>query len=176
MTSRRAFGRLAREVAGGIGCRRSRALATLAACAVLLVSCASLEPPKVTLKSVRIDGLSLDGIELVLNMDVSNPNGFGARVGRLKYSVDVDGTEMATGHMADEVFVPAGESAEVAVPFTVTWEGIGKGVDRYLDGAEHRWKLSGSVRVSNGALSNTFRFSEDGEFQSPDSRDVEMDF
>ncbi len=156
--------------------RGSGVFAALLACAILLTSCASVDPPKVMIKNVEIDGLSFDGVELVLNVEVRNPNGFGANVGRLEYEVEIDGAEMANGRMAEEVFVPAGGSAEVAVPFTVTWEGIGKGVDRYLDGAEHNWKLSGSVRVSNGALAKTFDFSEEGRFQSPDADEVEMDF
>lgn len=155
---------------------RLAALMVLAGCAAVLASCASVMPPKVTLNSVEIDGLSLDGVELLLNVDVSNPNGFGANVGRLEYKVDVDGTEMANGRMPQEVFVPAGGSAQIAIPFTVTWEGIGKGVEQYLDGSDHRWNLSGSARVSNGALSKTFRFSEDGQFQSPDAAEMEMDF
>jgi LEA14-like dessication related protein len=142
----------------------------------LLSSCASVEPPKVTLNAVEIEGVSVEGVELTLHADVSNPNGFGANVGRLEYAIAVDGTEVAKGRMADEVFVPAGGSADVDVPFTLTWKGMGEGVDRYLDGGEHGWKISGSVRVSNGALSKTFPFSESGRFQSPDASNVEIDF
>lgn len=157
----------------------SRVIATalaLLCCAALLTSCASVDPPRVMLNSVEIEGVSLEGVELTLHTDVENPNSFGADIGRLDYRIEIDGTQIANGRMSDEVHVPAAGSAEVAIPFTITWEGIGEGVRQYLDGSNHHWKLSGSVRVSNGALSKTFPFSEAGEFQSPDARDVEIDF
>ena len=69
-----------------------------------------------------------------------------------------------------------GETVEVDIPFTVTWAGIGEGLNEYFDGREHVWKLAGSVRIDKGALSKTFDFSESGEFQGPDASRVEMDF
>jgi LEA14-like dessication related protein len=151
-------------------------LLTLLALTILTASCATLEAPKVVLHSVDIDGISTDGIELTLLVDVTNPNAFGADVGRLQYSVKVDGEELATGERTKEVHVPAGDTVEVGIPFTVTWEGIGQGINEYLDGGEHVWKLEGSVRVSKGGLSKRFDFSESGEFQGPDANRVEMDF
>ncbi|MFH1501763.1 MAG: LEA type 2 family protein [Candidatus Eisenbacteria bacterium] len=143
---------------------------------VLTTSCATVAPPKVVLNSVDIDGISTDGIELRLFVDVTNPNGFGADIGRLAYRVEVDDTEIANGVRTSEIHIPSGETVEVEVPFTVTWMGLGKGIEEYLDGREHLWKLSGSVQVSKGALSKTFDFSESGEFQGPDAKRVEMDF
>lgn len=150
-------------------------LAALALTA-LGTSCAKVEAPKVVLNSVDIDGISVDGVELTLLVDVSNPNGFDADIGRLEYRVEVDDTEIAKGVRTEEVRAPAGETVEVSIPFTVTWTGIGKGMKEYLDGREHSWKLIGKVKVSSGALSKTFAFSESGEFQGPDAERVEMDF
>ncbi len=156
---------------------RERALTlTTIALAVLVTSCATVEAPKVVLNSIDIDGISTDGVELTLLVDVTNTNDFGADIGRLEYRVDVDDTEIATGVRTADVHVPAGETVEVSIPFTVTWTGIGKGIGEYLDGREHSWKLTGKVKVSSGVLSKTFDFSESGEFQGPEAKGVEIDF
>ena len=58
---------------------------------VLSTSCSNIEPPKVMLTGVEIEGLSVDGLEITLLADVRNPNDFGATIGKLDYRVFVDG-------------------------------------------------------------------------------------
>jgi LEA14-like dessication related protein len=141
----------------------------------LSAACASIEPPKVVLTGFEVDGLSVEGLELRLLADVRNPNDFGATIGELDYRVFVDGTRLAEGSLSDDVDVAAGESVEVGIPFTLTWEGVGEAVEKALDGREHDWKLRGSATLRKGVLSKTFRFDESGSFKSPERQDVEID-
>jgi len=151
-----------------------QAVAT-ATLAVLLVSCSSIEPPKVMLTGVEVDGLSVEGLELTLLAEVRNPNDFGATIGTLDYEAFVDGTRLAKGLLSRDVEVEAGESVEIGIPFTLTWEGVGEAIEKALDGREHDWKLKGSATLRKGVLSKTFRFDESGSFRSPDKEDVEID-
>lgn len=139
------------------------------------ISCSSIQPPKVTLTGVEVEGLSVEGLELTLLADVGNPNDFGATIGALDYRVFVDGTRLAQGVLSDDVEVDAGETVEVAIPFTLTWEGVGEAVEKALDGREHDWKLKGSATIRKGILAKTFRFDEGGSFRSPDKDDVDID-
>jgi len=148
---------------------------TMAGLLALLVSCSSIQPPKVMLTGLEIEGLSVDGLELVLLADVRNPNDFGATIGSLDYKVFVDGTRLAEGLLSDDVEVDAGESVEVGIPFTLTWEGVGEAIEKALDGRDHDWKLRGSATLRKGVLSKTFRFDESGSFKSPNKEDVEID-
>jgi LEA14-like dessication related protein len=143
---------------------------------VLTTSCADIEPPKVILTGLEIEGMSVDGLELVLLTDVRNPNDFGATIDKLSYKVSVDGTRLAEGLLSDDVDVGAGEVVEVGIPFTLTWEGVGDAVEKALDGKEHDWKLKGSATLKKGIVAKTFRFDEGGSFQSPEAEDVEIDF
>lgn len=127
------------------------------------------------LTGIEVEGLSVDGLELTLLADVRNPNDFGATIGGLDYRVFVDGTRLAEGLLLDDVKVGAGESVEVGIPFTLTWEGVGEAVEKALDGREHNWKLKGSATLRKGVLAKTFRFDESGSFRSPDKEDVEID-
>ena len=147
----------------------------LGACLTLMASCSRIEPPRVTLTGVDFEGISTEGIEFTLLADVTNANDFGAAVGRVEYRVLVDGTEIADGVRTEEVEIQPGGTVEVGIPFTLTWEGVKKGLKEFLDGEEHEWKLAGSASVHKGALSRTFRFSEVGRFRGPSERDVNID-
>ena len=149
--------------------------AALAGCVALVASCSRIEPPSVTLTGVDFEGMSTEGIEFTLLADVTNVNEFGAAVGRVEYRVLIDGAEIADGVRTEEVEIPAGDTVEVGIPFTLTWEGVKKGFKEFLDGEEHEWKLAGSASVHKGALSRTFRFSEVGRFRGPSEKDVDVD-
>jgi len=148
----------------------------LLALAMLAASCSKIEAPHVVLNGVDLEGISTDGIEFTLKAEVTNPNGFSANIGKLEYSVRVDGTEVASGMRTKRVPVEAGETVEVGIPFAVTWEALGKGIDQYFDGGDHRWKLTGSAVLSKGAMSRTFTFSESGRFEGPDAGEIDLDF
>jgi LEA14-like dessication related protein len=150
-------------------------LSAVVLCSIALASCASIEPPKVMLTGVEVEGLSVEGLELTLLADVRNPNDFGATIGGLDYKVFVDGTRLAEGLLSSDVEVEAGESVEVGIPFTLTWEGVGEAIEKALDGREHDWKLKGSATLRKGVLARTFRFDESGSFTSPNKEDVEID-
>lgn len=155
--------------------RRLMVAAALAACVVLGTSCSSIESPTVTLTGVDFDGISAEGIEFTLLADVTNVNDFGASLGRVEYRILVDGSEIAEGVRTENVEIGAAGTAEVGIPFTLTWEGVKKGLKEFLDGEEHEWKLGGSATVSKGALSKTFKFSEVGHFRGPSEKDVDID-
>lgn len=158
------------------GLRFRTAAVLLVVGSIALASCGSFQEPVVTLTGADFHGLSTEGLEFSLIVDVENPNGFGADISGLTYKVLIDGTEVAAGVQDNPVGVAAEETVEVAIPFTLVWSGVNKGLTKLLDGEEHDWKLKGSVRLNKGPVSKTFKFSEDGNFESPNIEDVELDF
>jgi LEA14-like dessication related protein len=131
--------------------------------------------PVVTMTGVDFKGISTEGLSFKLLMDVENPNGFGTDISELRYRVLLDNAEVATGLQEDTVVVPAEGVVEVGIPFVIVWSGIDKGLKKLLDGEEHEWRLKGSVRLSRGAISRVFKFSENGTFDSPKANDIEID-
>jgi len=155
--------------------RAAGTFALLLVCLLAVTSCSEIEEPVVTMTGVDVHGLSTKGLALNLIMDVENPNSFGADIGELEYQVLLDNAEVATGSREDDVAVPAGSTVTVKIPFTVAWSGMDKSLKKLLDGDEHEWRLKGSVKVSKGALSRTFKFSESGKFDAPRASDIEID-
>jgi LEA14-like dessication related protein len=156
--------------------RSAGAFASLLVCLVAFTSCSEIQEPVVTLTGVDVHGLSTEGLALNLIVDVDNPNSFGADIGELKYRVLLDDTEVATGLQEEDVPVPADSRVEVKIPFTIAWSGMDEGLRKLLDGEEHEWRIKGSVKLSKGALSRTFRFSESGRFDAPKGSDIEIEF
>ena len=155
--------------------RVAGALVPLLICLLAVTSCSEIEQPVVTMTGVDVHGLSTEGVALNLIVDVENPNSFGADIGELKYRVLLDNTEVATGLQENKVAVPADSTVEVKIPFTIVWSGMDRGLSKLLDGEEHEWRLKGSVKLSKGALSRTFNFSEGGRFDAPKGSDIEID-
>jgi LEA14-like dessication related protein len=144
-------------------------------CLLAVSSCSQIREPAVTMTGVDFRGISTEGLAFNLLLDVENPNAFGADISELEYRVLLDNAEVATGLQADTIAVPAESVVEVGIPFTIVWGGIDKGLKKLLDGEEHEWRLKGSVRLSNGAMSRVFRFSENGTFDAPKANDIEID-
>jgi LEA14-like dessication related protein len=144
-------------------------------CLPALTSCSKVEEPVVTMTGVDLRGISTEGLELHLLVDVENPNGFGADISQLEYRVFLDNTKVAEGVQKDAVAVPAESTVEVEIPFTIVWSGIDKGLRKLLDGEEHDWRVGGSVRLNKGAISRVFKFSESGSYDAPRADDIEID-
>jgi LEA14-like dessication related protein len=156
-------------------CRARISAAAALFLALAIASCSSVEEPKVTLTGVDFHGLSNEGLELRLIADVENPNDFGANVSDLEYRVFLDDLRVARGLQTEVVAVEANSTVEVGIPFTLVWKGAEKGLQKVLDGERHDWRLEGRVKLSKGALSRTFRFSESGSFDAPNAREIELD-
>ncbi len=155
--------------------RAVRAPVLLLMCLLAVTSCSRIEEPVVTMTGVDFRGISTEGLSFKLLVDVENPNGFGADISELEYRILLDNVEVATGLQKDTVAVPAESTVEVAMPFTIVWGGIDKGLKKLLDGEEHEWRLKGSVRLNKGALSRVFRFSENGTYDAPKANDLNID-
>src|SRR5690242_2943672 len=89
----------------------------LAGCAGLSEFAASaVQKPKLTFRSVALSSLDLEGATLAFTYDLENPNGFGVRLARVGYSVDVEGTRVASGELPGGLEIKAKGTAPVTFP------------------------------------------------------------
>ncbi len=149
--------------------------ALLLMCLLAVTSCSQIVEPVVTMTGVDFRGISIEGLSFNLMMDVENPNGFGADISDLEYRILLDNAEVANGLQEDTIVVPAKSVVEVGIPFVIVWSGMDKSLKKLLDGEKHEWRLKGSVKLSKGAMSRVFRFSENGTFDAPRASDIEID-
>lgn len=103
-----------------MGTGRIRGLG-LSAVACLAAGCAStgalVEKPGVSLSSVEVTDIDLDGQTFVLDFDVTNPNPFPLPIRSIAYGVELEGLRLASGETQGAFTVPAGgqESFEITV-------------------------------------------------------------
>lgn len=153
-------------------CTRSTALMLLpAALMFTLAGCSSIQRPTLTVESVTMNGLSAEGVELLVDIKVTNPNDFAAEAAGILYTLEMNGVEVLDGRQDNPVSVPAGGSAEVSVPVTLRWGGGAGALQSILDGGEQSWKLHGRVTVRSGLMQKTFPFSETGTFTTRGSEE-----
>jgi LEA14-like dessication related protein len=111
-----------------------RALASLAAVGGLagLLGCAGLQDlarsafrePTLTFRNASVDVLDLEGATVALHVDLQNPNGFGLDVAHVGWSLDAEGTRVATGDTPGGLSIPANGTAPLAIPVRVRWRDV----------------------------------------------------
>ena len=134
--------------------RAGRGLALLPLLA--LAGCAStldLEPPKLSVVSMKMLSADLFSQRLNVRMRVMNPNARELPVKAIKYRIEVNGMELAQG-LADMPFVvPAQGEADFDLPVTANLASVlpkllsGRGSSDTLD-----YRLVGDVSLSSGFL------------------------
>src|SRR5688572_6458963 len=89
-------------------------LLALAACASTL----DLEPPKLSVVSMKMQSADLFSQRLNVRMRVMNPNARELPVKAIKYRIEVDGMELAQGTADMPFVVPAQGEADFDLPLT----------------------------------------------------------
>ncbi|MBM3308026.1 MAG: LEA type 2 family protein [Candidatus Eisenbacteria bacterium] len=145
---------------------RSTAVVAVLPVALLtaLAGCSTIARPALTVEGVELNGLSAEGVELLVEIKVTNPNDVAAEASGILYTLEMNGVEVLDGRQDSPVSVPAGGSATVSVPVTLRWSSGADALQSILDGGEQRWRLHGRVTVRSGIVTKTFPFSESGTF------------
>lgn len=100
------------------------ALAALAAAPLLLAGCAAVselarsafQKPTLAYQAVEVKALDFDGATLGFDFKLHNPNGFGLRLARVQYWLQLDGRVVTRGEVSGGVSIPA--RGDVPVQFT----------------------------------------------------------
>lgn len=103
---------------------RTLALSLAAAAPLLLGGCAAVgelakaafRKPTLTFKSAEVTALDFDGATLAFDFRLHNPNGFGLKLARVQYWLELDRKVVTRGQVPGGVTIPA--DGEVPVRFT----------------------------------------------------------
>jgi LEA14-like dessication related protein len=93
-----------------------------------LAGCASFghlfKSPRVHLAEAAITGLSRQGAELLLDFDVTNPNGMRLPLSGVDYQVRVNDERFLAGSEGNRVDIPAHGAARVTLPVTIRYDDL----------------------------------------------------
>lgn len=150
------------------GARRVGALLA-ASTALLLAGCAALgrstfREPVVTLRSVAVTGVSLAGGSMEVELQVANPNRYALDAPALRYRLDVDTVQVATGELEGRFRVEARDSAVVRLPLQFTFRGLGAAGRSLLLSGTVPYRVRGDLTVSTPLGTFTQPFDRAGRY------------
>ena len=95
---------------------------------LVLSSCQSfrsvVEEPRVSLNSVSIAGISFSGVDLVVNVDVENPNNFSIPMPNIDWELFVNTASFVQGSLPNDKSIRRRATATLALPVSFTYEGL----------------------------------------------------
>lgn len=132
---------------------RSMKGVALAALAALAMACASLgrsvfREPEVMYRDARVTGLGLAGGTVEIVLDVYNPNRFRLDGSKLTYRVDIDSVMLGAGSYDDRFTVERGDTAQIRLPLSFTYAGLGLAGQRLLQTGSVEYRVSGDMTVA----------------------------
>ena len=88
------------------------------------LAAAAFKKPTLDFRGASVEQLDLEGATIGLRVDLTNPNGFGLDVARVGWSLDAEGTRVATGDMAGGLAIPSNGVAPLTIPVRLRWKDV----------------------------------------------------
>lgn len=93
--------------------------------ALSLIACAKPEPPQVTARAIRVNAVGPVGLDLVLELDVYNPNSFELRARSVEGVVVLSGgQELGRGRAIPDKPIAAKKTETVVSTLSVPWASL----------------------------------------------------
>jgi LEA14-like dessication related protein len=109
--------------------------------------------------SVEIAGVSYGGPNLDVRAVVYNPDGFGATLNEVNYSVWADGHYLGSGQTAQEYYFAPLSTTDLTFPISIGWTPAFQTAERYFVGwGDVTWEVRGTASVEVGGLHFTTSF------------------
>lgn len=108
-----------------------------------------LKRPKLDVRNLEIQNLSLSGADVVLKLAFDNPNGFGLDINQLTYDLQVNGNQWADGTALQDVNIRENGITELDIPISLNISQIGMSAYRILSGSEPLdYQLKGHFKIN----------------------------
>ena len=92
--------------------------------------------PSIQLGALNLEGITIAGADLRLDLAIRNPNSFGLRIQSLAYEFAVDGNSWVDGSADRPQAVPAGQESVISLPFSIRFLSLGRTVRHVLLGRD----------------------------------------
>ncbi len=138
---------------------------------VLLCSgCATIQQlefaePSLTLESVQLTELGLNGGAFDLLVDLYNPNPFGFQMAQIAIAMDLEDTHFGDVAIDQPMSVPSRQHATVRVPLRFTWAGVGAGARGLLTRGAVGYGLDSRLMLETPLGRRSVSLRSDGEVQ-----------
>ncbi len=131
---------------------------------LFLASCLSwvLEAPSFTLREITLNPRSFTEMELLLRLDVQNPNRFDLTLRSFEYTIYLSNEEVGSGRLEKELLIPSSSTTRMQAPVAARFKDLGGSVMSLITGKGLPYKIEGKANVKTVIGSHTFSFSNEG--------------
>ncbi|MFH1078893.1 MAG: LEA type 2 family protein [Pseudomonadota bacterium] len=135
----------------------------LASC-MCLVSCLIwiMEKPSFILREIIFSPSSLTQMNLLLGLDVYNPNRFDFTLKSFEYVVFLNNEEIGTGRLEKETLVPSSSTTRVQVSVVAKFNDLGGSLKTIITGRDLPYKIEGKASIKTALGGRNIPFSIDG--------------
>jgi LEA14-like dessication related protein len=136
----------------------------LCAFSFFLMSCLSwiLEKPSFVLRGVILSPRSFTEMNLLIGLDVQNPNRFDLTLQSFECTIYLKNEEIGKGRLGKEVLIPSSSSTQIQVPVDVKFKDLGGSLKAIFTGGDLPYKIEGKADVSTAFGSLNFPFAKEG--------------
>ena len=136
-------------------------LLTLSIC---LVSCVNwiMEKPSFVLREIILRPSSFTEANLLIGLDVQNPNRFDLTLKSFEYVLFLDDKEIGTGRLEKEIVVPSSSTTQVQVSVVAKFKDLGGSLTTIITGHDVPYKIEGKASIGTSFGSREFTVFKDG--------------
>ena len=131
---------------------------------LFLVSCLNwiVENPSFYLREVILSPHSLTDMDIILGLEVQNPNRFDLTLKSFEYSVYFNNEKIGNGRMEKEFLIPSSSTTRMRMPVAAKFKDLGGGLKTIIAGNDIVYKIEGKTCVKTNFSSFNFLFSKEG--------------
>ena len=139
-------------------------LISLFALSLLLVSCLSwiLEKPSFVLREIILRPRLFTEMNLLLGLEVQNPNRFDITLKSFEYTVYLNNEEIGNGRLEKELLIPSSSTTRVQVPVVAKFKDLGGSLKTIIAGDDLPYKIEGKTDIKTAFGCLNFPFSKEG--------------
>lgn len=136
----------------------------LFAFSIFLMSCLSwiLEMPSFVLRGVILSPSSFTEMNLLLGLEVQNPNRFDLTLKSFECTIYLKNEEIGKGRLENEILIPSSSTTQIQVPIVAKFKDLGGSLKAIFTGGDLPYKIKGKADVRTAFGSLNFPFSKEG--------------
>ena len=132
---------------------------------LLLVSCADwmMETPSFVLRQISLKPRSFTEMNLIVALDVQNPNRFDLTLKSFQYTLYLNRQEIGSGRLEKEILIPSSSTTRIQVPVTANFKDWSGSLSAVIAGGDLPYKIEGTTEINTVFGSVNYPFSKEGK-------------
>ena len=135
---------------------------------IFLMSCVSwiMQTPTFALRGITLRPLSFTEMNILLDIEVLNPNRFDLTFQSFEYTIFLKNEEIGNGRLEKELLVPSSSTTRIQVPVVARFKDFSGSLKAILTQADLPYKIEGKVAVRTVFGNHQFLFSKEERLNS----------